>query len=544
MNPISRWDEKPVTAYQGVEFSCQQLWKETRRFWPLYIVQARRLRCFMTSSWNGANLLRLRSLSIEIPFDTSMVVFSQMAQMFLHLTECLQVLRLYFIGKDRYGRRVYIHGCGNLIASYESTRQKLPIEGQEFLKRLSLVNTIAHLGNLHTLVLSNLNLPLLQAHIIGNKRKLARLHMETDPRSTLHLGYADEGLAWLLAPVRCNFPPITQLYLSANGVISALQVACSITMTLKHLTWVVPDPSRQAGNFPINWYRDTNVLLCNLSRKAPVLETLRICIEGRLHDFDTASNAIHHAFRSYLPDINSLRTFELHLKSSVRFLGAEVVRNLPPQLRRLYLSDGLIGVGDLCNILSRSYLGEQNGFTHLYQTLFPTQLASVEVVHRSHQDLIGEDLDREDFIPLNYGDLGFVGYEYDPRHLESIALELRYALLRINGLLLDREHNRHLAEHHGKHIRPRVINVSEKDSSTEDAIREDQIWDAPTPSAIQTNASMLQMTKLALEHEYFGLEDEAEIMFIQEPVIRIEEVTYRTYPHEVEKFAHEHWISQ
>jgi len=169
--------------------------------------------------------------------------------------------------------------------------------------------------------------------------------------------------------------------------------------------------------------------------------------------------------------------------------------------------------------------------------------------------MIGESCFRRDEIPLSTGNLGFITFEYDDSTLpeDCDVIDLgdsgypglhRSNIFRLNGQLLDREHNLHLAYDQAVAIDygikpPRVC----KDSGRETGLAETEthsrhaliyaaIYDnadlAPKTHLVQQNLKDLedcpQRDSKKIRHDsmawYFGNEDQAMEVFELEPVAK------------------------
>lgn len=187
-NPSGKWFAKPTTEYDNLLLVCRQLFHEiTAEYWPLAVVTPNRTPAFLGQTLSFSRLAGFRFLSIQVPFNFG--DYGHLACALLKLAPYMQELRLFFCGSDNYGFQTRLHGCGNLQPGAASTSQKLLIDGQDWRRRLPLMKSLASLRQLRSLVLSNINMPLLQSVLMLHKPKLEKLHISADPRTTLHLQY-------------------------------------------------------------------------------------------------------------------------------------------------------------------------------------------------------------------------------------------------------------------------------------------------------------------------------------------------------------------
>jgi hypothetical protein len=442
------WQSKPTTGYESLALVSRQLHNETDDLLHSSIVPQNRVLAFLYQPYTGSKFINFKSLSLEVAFNMKPINFDNIRIAFNELDSVLEHLQLFFTGNDGYGTRVFLHGCGHQTPSTDSIMRKLPADGQGFEKRCRLINSLRGMKTLKTLVLSNLNIPLLQSQILLNKPFLKKLSIESDPRTTVHFpwkrGNCGDGVS---VPVVDNFPPVEELYLSANSVLGSVQVPGKLSPTLKKLTWVVPIVARQAGRCS-DWYEATSIILMNL-RSNSTPHTLRMCIEGSVYEGHHAYGSLIGAFREHMPFI-PLKYFELHLCSKSPYIAGEFIEALPMSLERFYAGDRFISPSDLVQRISNRYFPHHNG-----------HVATEYVIGTS------EDLSRGDFINLVYGSLGFVSYEYTNNSGERVRMIEHYddademegdtvdreisgtdedtlALLHLNGRLLDRERNKHL----------------------------------------------------------------------------------------------------
>ena len=464
LNPIYDWRNEPKTAYDALMLTCRQIYHEVSDRWPLNMVSKQRIDAFVDQPLSTFQFHMLRRLSFEIPFNLSPLLIEDLASVLRHemLTPILEHLQLFFVGLDRYGTETYVHGCGLIDADSFSTSTRLPIDGQGHELRQNIFLALLHLKKLKSLVLGNCQYPLLQTMIIHNKPWLEKLHICTDPRSVLHQSHRILNTSIIYPPLH-NFPPIKELEISANSALTALQTASKVASTLEKLSWVVPDPSRQSTNYSSTWWQSTNLLLQNLSGNAHHLHTLRICHEGTLYEGGYQYGEFIGGCKEYIPRIKALKNLELHLLSKSPWLGSEIIEALPNTIERVYVSDRSITPQQLLTVVfgdafdrrlventpyqrTHSKAWKHHLDPHVDTTLtWETIQASLDAkatrsgcVHSS-EAIIGENLDRSDFIFLGHG-LAFITFEYLDSKWDS-------AMLFMNGRILDGTRHRYIHDH-------------------------------------------------------------------------------------------------
>jgi hypothetical protein len=479
----------------------------------------------------------VKSLFLEIPHDSPSNVFSQMAQV-LRLSTQLEELHLFGVGPDGYGVRTSSvgHSCGKHDMSIMRLKGKLQVDGQHYRRRLTLVNGIPWLQYLKVLVLDNLNMPLLEAHVLKNKPRLEKLHISADPRSALHHEYKRVpglGLGSLMWPVDGDMPPVKELRVDANAIFTAYQIILKVGSTLESLELTIADAAFQSHARPPRFIAGAAQLLSIMPNKTRRLRELRICVHGPVSE-DHPDNA---SFMGFLKDcisrLQSLQLVELHIHSKSPWFANEFVEALSPSVTRLYVTDLCVhrDVRQLCDSISR-------------------KTATVE---KKPKDLdndvaIGEDLGRTDFTHFSRSKLGFVGYEYDfDLNLGEKAAGKQgkdmSMFLKLNGRLLDKERNRHLATLEGKCIPPQQSSIEEHGKGIDPATAELQ--------SVTSHEQVEEMRKELADclhnddHGYFGSEDAAEVVFRHEPVAKGGHYSYPVIV-EVENMfkGSNHWLSK
>ena len=506
----SAWHSKPKTSYDALALVCTQVYSEIEGYWRRAIIPKHRLKPFLSQPYSALQYKGFKRLSIEVPFNMSGTFFSWMAKMLTCLSPHLQDFRLFFTGCDAYGTQVTIHGCGNEAPGTVSRAAKLPVDGQDFHRRVIFLTALVHLTQLRTLVLSNSNFAYLQTMLIQNKPKLRELYVVDDPRASLTKAHWDSCfksekrlIHGLMTPVNHSFPPVRHLHISANAALTSVQVVNKLSHTLESLTWIAPDPSRQSGGFDVNWFRDTGIILGTLRAHAQKLHTLRVCFEGAMYEAQTQYGDFIHGFRHHMPFLDSLRTVELHLWSKSPFIYKELLEAIPRRVERIYVADRFVTASQLIDKVEELYLPvmpEQPSTSTSMYSIQTNELEAGEDLDDSIQSessaaiVTADELGRKDYIPMRTGNVTFVGYEYttaDKTHVriveredvhpldisleadslstthstiseegsESIlpaqAIQQRLNLLILNGHLLDRARNKHIHYcHRLRYIKP------------------------------------------------------------------------------------------
>ena len=533
---------RPRVTYENYQLVCRQTYLEISgrfNYQPMALVPANRSEEFIKRTLdvtvlNSNAYHNVKSLLFEIRHDAPGIVFCQMAQV-LKLSTQLEQLHLFAVGPDGYGVKTssIAHNCGKHDMSIVPLHGRLQINGQNYQKRLALVNSIPWLQNLKVLVLDNFNMPLLQAHVIKNKPKLEKLHIAADPRSVLHLEYqhGDLGLNNLIWPVYGKMPPVKELRVDSNAVFTASQITAKLASTLESLEWVIPDIVYQTHVQYISFYSEAALLLSRLHLEARQLKELRICLHGPMSE----SHHQYANFMGYLKDcisrLQSLQLVELHIHSKSQFFADEFVQALSPSVTRLYVSDLLVrrDLGQLCAAVSTKTATSPN--------------PDIELVDAVK---IGDDLGRKDSIAFGHSKLGFVSYEYDVSLLAEQAGKQEqdmWMFLKLNGKLLDKERNRHLESLAGKYIPPKESDMAEDVEDIDSA--SDDLRSAATSQEIEDNQRELADCVLGEADEYFGNEDVAEVVFRHEPAAK---GSYYSYPAIVQvrdefKLCN-HWLSK
>ncbi len=534
---------RPKSGYENYQPVCRQIFHETSKMWsyqPAVLVPSNRSGEFVNRTLditvlNSNAYNNVKSLFCEIHHDAPGIFFGQMAQV-LRLSVQLEELHLFGIGPDKFGVNTSStsHGCGKHDLSIVGVKKPLHVDGQEYQRRLKLFNSIPWLENLKVLVLDNINMPLLQAHVLKNKPKLEKLYVTADPRTVLHMQYRNTrelGLGCLVWPVDRDMPPVKELRVDSNAIFTASQLTAKVSSTLEVLEWVVADVLFQTHIRRIGFFSEAAILLSRLHLEARRLRELRICVHGPMSE----DNSQYGNFMGYLKDcvsrMRSLQLVELHVHSLSPWFANEFVEALSPSVTRLYLTDLV------CKRDAQQLYGSISTKTGITEN---------PVINSANAIQICDDLGRKDYIPFSHSKLGFVGYEYDLDLLAPTTDKQErdmMALLKLNARLLDREHNRHLETLAGKSIPPKEGAVKEL---LDDAVSaSDDIRSAATSVEVEENLKELAECNLGDDNEYFGNEDVAEVVFHHEPVATGGHYSYPVIVEVEEQFKLcNHWLSK
>lgn len=526
---------QPTCAYKSLGQVCRQLYHEVSQALPLFIVPHNQIETLTNkplarnSSWEG-----FKSLYIQLRHDNDTDIYGRLSYALTELAPYLQDLRIYGVGKDGFGVPTSSQrpACGKFDNSLMPHAGNLSIAGQAWRFKLPLLQTFLRLFNLRTMVLDNLNVPLLKAHVLKNKPYLEKLIISTDHRTTIHNAYQTAPLVQNMIGSLATQPnqsyQLRELTVAFNGL---LHVGSTVSMTVKSLeslTLIVPDQSRQTPSQPqLSWALQLAKIISILP-DGENLQELRICFHKPIHEnaYDLAT--LINSFKTYVPNLDSLKSLEVHFDIQSPWAPQEFFDALPMNLERFYIYEHF-ALGDYPAV--ESMIG------------YKTSIATVNYFFR-HGTLVGEDMSRTDAITFSGNQLSFVGYEYKVQQ-QQLAQELQadeiMCLVKINGRLLDRLRNNHLAKWNGGHIPWRA--------------REDCMDHAPQAAGLLAKASQLdapmfdeipEQHVFATEHEYFGNEGEAEKVFHREVAVPIDALPPVTYPVVVDvpdKCEHSnHWI--
>ena len=552
---------RPKTGYESYQLVCRQIYHETSRRWnyqPTALVPSNRSGEFIKRTLDITVLhsnaySNVKVLFFEIHHDAPSNVFCQLAQV-LRLSTQLEELHLFGIGPDGYGHKTSSveHACGKHDTSILGTTQKLQPEGQKFVHRLTIINSIIRLEHLRVLVLDNLNMPLLQAHVLRNKPRLEKLYIAADPRSMLHQQYRNcpqMNLGNLIFPVREDLPPVRELHINSNAIFSASSITGKIARTLEVLDWVIPDVKHQQYVQSISFYNEAAILLSQLHLSGRQLREFRICVHGPMSEDHWQFANLMGGLKNCLSRMPCLQLVEVHMQLRSAWFASEFIQALPPSVTRLYLTD-LIVDRQVLN-LSRPVGAKTNT-----PPVYAIDSGTYE---------IGEDLGRKDFIEFSLSKLAFVGYEFgiavdkpigecirEDADEATVACAEYHAqkdaamfLLKFNARLLEKERNRHLAYLKGKFIPLKEAVVEDQESDGEEG--SDDLEAPATHKETDRIREGWKECALGDDHEYFGEECAAEAIFRHEPVAKGGSYSY-SYPVIAEVDDHykfsSHWLSK
>ncbi|KAI1628815.1 hypothetical protein EDD37DRAFT_21184 [Exophiala viscosa] len=503
----------PTTGYEALPLVCRQMYHETATSgaWArsVQIVHHNEIEQFRAWTFSHIHhLKKLRSLTIEIPHNSPADYFCFFAELLSTKTlSGLEELKIFGVGPDQYNTKTssVAHPCGKHDISLTMTSmKKLPSTGQGWQDRLILLNSILCLTNLRALAVDNMNMPVSQAHVLKNKPRLERLRIGADPRSALHCDYLNYfPYAIFTLPQWLEAPPIKELEIDSNGIMTAATTIGRIAPTLERVSLVIPNSFFQTSFDRFNFLIQGASILEGLLRDSTKLKVLKLCVHGAIYEISNTFATFMGAFKNSLPHLRKLKTLELHVHSESPWLAQEFLHAIPRTVERLYLTDTLVK-GDVHKVFT--ILNEENG--HL-----------IREPPKDDEDFRFDttvELSRNDFIPFSRK-LGFVGYEFDePEYTSQSTDSGIYDFLRLDGRLLDRERNKHLAKYRGGHIPlPKV--AKNKYVRT--------FFKYATEQEIDVNRMALGSCGL-LDNEYYGLEDEAEKVFWNEPVAQASKRTH------------------
>ena len=512
----------PTTGYEGVPLICRQLYHETVRGWLLSIFPHNRLSLLYAPKLRTSQYVNFKHLTLELPHNSKINVFVETALMLEKVADQLEELKIFGTGPDRFGVKTSsnIGTCGKIDAV--TPAERLVAYGQECERRIFIINKIQFLSKLRVLVLDNLNLPLLPAQVLKNKPYLERAHIGADPRSMLHPAYFTRnnsfGLYNLVFPPKEN-PPVKELSIIANSALSAYSILAQVTKTLEILDWVIPDVSLQNSKMNLDFLLEAAQAIRKARLESRNLHTYRLCCHGAIYENCHQYGTFIGAFNDCIPNFPKLKTVEVHILSKSPWIAQEFIGALPTSIKRFYCSDTLI----------------QNNVRELTKLIGKCSNTPVEW---SFPDtyIVGVDLNRNDFIPFSANNLGFVGYEYDVASKNMLKQQEVDVMefIKLNGRLLDKERNKHLAKHRGRYIPyPDVWDFDPAKASTSEAVQADLF---------------VKDIGLKDDHDYFGAEHVAEQIFHAEPVTKVNERALATYPAVVDvedpcKVSN-HWLSK
>ncbi|KAL2426111.1 hypothetical protein ABEF95_011054 [Exophiala dermatitidis] len=501
-----------VNGLENLRLVCRMLNQEARFQSILSIVKVpeNNLDPFLDAALTGPYRYdRMKSLTIEIPHQTPAQFFKLLAYDLRSRTGMLEELKIFGVGLDNCWQETSSvgHPCGKVIKHRHITTSEEPpltIDGQIFHGRARLLHVLQHLRMLKVLVLDNLNMPVLPLHVLKNKPPLRRLRIGTDPRAIRHAGYIRQSeelrMGDLLFAVPEEAPPLKELDISSNGIVSAMSVIGRVLPTLEVLNWTIPDPSSQHG---ANDLRESAVLLSEF-RNAQCMRILRICFHAPFFNGHNDQTNVMVALREALQLMPSLKIVEVHIRSHAPWHGQDFLFALPDWIEKLFLSDRF--------------------FRNIQEVI----------------SVVG------DFIPITKK-LKFVEFEFYDQQGKDFEIHIRL-FMKLNGQLLDKDRNRHLAVLNGSHIECKAAtNTPKKDGLG--FILTNGGWNVPTPDeVVRIIETQMELEKCGLlDNAYFGEEIEAQLAFLAEPVAKASERAYYSLP-AIEDVtdplsAEGHWLS-
>ncbi|KAL6244829.1 hypothetical protein RBB50_008357 [Rhinocladiella similis] len=524
----------PVTGYEALPLICKQMYTETNTTsgWlpRTRILHHKQLGVFLGwAVYNTPAINKLQSLIIELPHDSSPTFFTRLAKLLQYDLTGLQELKILGVGADRYGKETSWKDqrCGKHDTSTSKRgRQKLLIEGQEWQRRIVVINSLQWLSNLEVLVIDHFNLPVTQAQVLKNKPRLRRLRIGADERSILH-GEMRSSIGILAFRLKEKVPALREVSLCANGVLTTFGIIEKVAETLEKFTYTVPDSYYQTSG-GIDFLHEASMVLGVLSRKAKKLREFRICIHGGVHEIPAHGNFLG-SFKQSLQRMSALKVLEMHIHLESQWLASEIIKAVPVSVERLYISDQLFCRSDV------SYLDILN---------WHCCLPNVQDEDKEKNLDVKSELMRRDFIPFN-NDLEFIEYEFYSNLSRNQLCDLR-RFLKLNARLLDRNRNRHLSMDMGRHIPYRLSEETALSDDLWENAELDQSFLPATSEEIDAIRKDLEQCGLG-DNEYFGMEDSAQAIFKKEPATKVSDRLPVTYPHivdvEMEGAGSEHWLS-
>lgn len=206
----SGWAQRPTTDYGGLSLTSHKIRDEIAFFWPRTIVQHGRIQTFLQPTIS--TLQDFKRLSLEIPFNQKYQFFLAAATSLKLLAPVLQDLRIFFVGSDKFQVPLSLEACGIHDFNIGLISKRLAIDGQNHAIRQPLFVALRSLLNLHSLVLSNHNYPILPKMVLEYKTRLKQLRLETDARTTVHREHdlSAGGLSqFMIRPIQHGFPPVS-----------------------------------------------------------------------------------------------------------------------------------------------------------------------------------------------------------------------------------------------------------------------------------------------------------------------------------------------
>jgi hypothetical protein len=488
-----------MSMYQELQLVCRQLYHETQARWNMQIkviLPANKTGFFLRQILNPTVLhskayCKVTSLVLELRHDAPHAFFSQLGQVLKFSTQ-LQELQLFGVGPDAYGVHTSSipQGCGKHDNSILPRQKPLHAHGQNWAKRIDLLGQLQWLHYLRVLVIDNMNMPLIRGQVLKYKTMLEKLYIAADPRSVIHhqyLPYSDFlGLGQFLGERYDNPPPIKELRIDSNATLSASRLIEVVAGTLEVLEWVVPDVIFQSHYGKTNYFTEATQILTVFWAEAPQLRELRLCITNPLCEDHVDYGNFMGALTSCISRLGKLEVLEVHIQHWSDYFGLDFMQSIPPSVKRLYLTDLLV----------------KRNLEKLNEWLSQMTLTPIPDEDAPDPEAIGEPVWRNDYYQFNLSNIGFVGYEYDidldPRTADRHAQDV-VTFLKLNGLMLDKERNRHLASLQGKHTEPIKHDRTKKDTTNNDKSTTITPMSTPTSiSSIDTSVSFDTDSKAAV----------------------------------------------
>lgn len=564
---------------------------------------------------NRINVGMLRTLNIQVSHQANHQTFQSILTILDKFQLSIQELHLSFYGQDLHGNVVKTNGCGHSPKRYEQN-VGLPAAGQNLDIAFAFLRQITNLRNLRILHIENMNLPGLSSILLRNKKHLQAVCLLTDPRAQVpefkNVYRQNPSLFRGLLSGPHSKPPVRVLDLDANTLISAESLVNTLLPDLQHFSWRVPSYDYQEE--PETCLSSFEHITCNIISRLPTratdLKTLRLCVTRRAsspqRSISWELSHINQTLAQHLPRFMSLEHFEIHDSYADRFYNDTLIDSLPYGLKRLYISERLINIDVLVEGVRQRYISshagveigsslafdddlndqkerQEDGNKAVYLSIGrrghirfhdtpqiegyandPTIRRSLSVSkdYLADSPMLGEARFREDFIALNTGKLGFITFDYDisvddhQNVRTGNGESIRTKIFRLNGQLLDREHNMHLASTQDRGQSPSVgIKPKYGKSSDESSGKSETETHSAHLEIHQALHAMSQLrwhdhhiTEATADLEncfdesmdwYFGTEGEAEEVFRNEIAAPAEGQRQKSILIEVEKVSSE-----
>ncbi|EXJ85541.1 hypothetical protein A1O1_05905 [Capronia coronata CBS 617.96] len=530
--------EEPLTSRGagGIERSlplvCRQLFHDTANDGTRYVVKVpcNRLEHFVEQSLSESAAYRnMKALTLELPHNSPNQFYRELATFFILAKTTLEEVKIFGVGTDRFGNLTSsLHPCGKVNTSRRAQLGSLPWNGQDYERRIIFINNIQWLEKLKVLVLDNLNMPVTQAQLFKKKPQLERLRVGTDPRMMLHSRYTTAwqglGMCNLIYPTG-QMPPLRELDISMNGALTTWKVIPPVLPTLEILNWTFPDFATQGG---VNYLRIGISLLTGLGA-ARKLRVLRLCIHGAMYEQVNDMASFMYTLRDSIQRVPTLKAIELHVHSKSPWFAPEFIQALPNSVERLFLADHFVH-GDIKRLTDLVGDASNTSTEHHYDDWKP---------------VVGDNLGRTDYIQFAPKNLGFVSYEYNHKMGEQFETDVTN-FMRLNGRMLDKERNKHLAPLEGRHI-PYAKGGKAADPLVTPWFPDFEEMIPRSQAEVEHIGKQLIHPIFYADRHYFGNEAAAEEVFWAEPVAKVAQRLCSSLPVivDVEKpfSADSHWLS-